>query len=359
MAKIALISDIHFGVRGDSDLFFNNTLKFLHDEFFPRLLGSGIKEVFILGDIWDKRKIINIHTLHRTLSEFFDRLHILGIKTYIIYGNHDTYFKNTNEVNSISGILGRYDNIQIIPKYEVIELYGMKIGMVSWINPSNREEKLQWIANCNADVLMGHFEIQNMNLPDGLVYEHGVDKNIFSRFEYVISGHYHTKTFDGKIYYLGSPVEFTWGDYGVKKGFTLFNTVDRSFEFVPNPYTIHEKITYDEKSINVLTFPYERYAGKIVTVYIPSYFRINTNQFNIFLDSLSVQCYSLDTREVDSEFADLSVVSTVEGMSDTKTLISSYVDTVFSETTNLDPEELKSYVFSLHKTALSMSGSLL
>ena len=32
----------------------------------------------------------------------------------MIVGNHDTYFKNTNEVNSLDELIGgRYDNIKI------------------------------------------------------------------------------------------------------------------------------------------------------------------------------------------------------------------------------------------------------
>ena len=37
----------------------------------------------------------------------------------------------------------------------------------------------------------------------------GLDKSMFRRFEKVISGHFHKKSDDGQIYYLGSQYEIT------------------------------------------------------------------------------------------------------------------------------------------------------
>lgn len=353
--KIALLSDIHLGARGDSELFFNATLKFFEEDFFPRLIQEGITQVFLLGDIWDKRKIINIFTLQRTLEEIFDRFESQGIQVTAILGNHDVYYKNTNDVNSIKSLLDRYPNVRIIQKYEVMEIYGINFGFVSWLNPSDYDEKLRWIASCNAEILMGHFEIKNLQLPDGTEYSDGLEQNVFNRFEYVVSGHYHVRTFvGGKFYYLGSPVEHTWNDCGVKKGFTIFDCQTRTFEFVPNSRTMHEKIFYEDGVTPLLTFPYHEYAGKIVAVYIPSFLSVNVSQYNLFLDSLSAHCYSLETREYDGTDSSsvASLQETSPEMGDTRTLIDSYITTVFSELEQ--QEELRSYVRSLQNAALSM-----
>lgn len=359
MSKVAFLSDIHFGARGDSELFFNATKKFLRNVFFPTLIEKDITQVFLLGDIWDKRKIINISILRQVLGEFFDKLRDLNIQVYMIYGNHCVYYKNTNEVNSIDFLGKTYSNIQVIPTTAIVEVHGVKFGLVSWINPSNKTEKLRWIQSCKADMLLGHFEISNMHLPDGTEYTDGLDRSLFSRFEYVVSGHYHNRTFDGKIYYLGSPIEFTWGDYGMKKGLTLFDCSSRTFEFIENAETVHEKIVYDEKAINVLTFPYERYFEKIVAVFIPSFMKINTSQYNIFIESLGAQCYSLDIKELNSDFVDLNVSAEDSlGLTDTRVLIDSYVDTALSANANVVIDDLRTYVKGLYKAALNSDGNL-
>ena len=37
----------------------------------------------------------------------------------MIIGNHDVYFKNTNEINSPELLLAEYDNIKIIKEHEI------------------------------------------------------------------------------------------------------------------------------------------------------------------------------------------------------------------------------------------------
>ena len=42
-------------------------------------------------------------------------------------------------------------------------------------------------------------------------------KKIFEKFDTVFSGHFHHKSDDGQIYYLGAPYEITWSDYNDPK----------------------------------------------------------------------------------------------------------------------------------------------
>ena len=59
--KIALVTDLHFGARGDSVPFDNFFKKFYDDTFFPYLVEHGIKTIFDLGDTFDRRKYINFN----------------------------------------------------------------------------------------------------------------------------------------------------------------------------------------------------------------------------------------------------------------------------------------------------------
>ena len=71
-------------------------------------------------------------------------------------------------------------------------------------------------------------------------------KELFRRFDIVMSGHFHHKSDDGQIYYLGTPYEIYWNDYEDPRGFHIFDTETRELERIVNPYRIFEKVYYDD-----------------------------------------------------------------------------------------------------------------
>ena len=92
--KIALITDTHFGARGDSIQFDEYFKKFYSEIFFPELQRRGIKTLIHLGDVFDRRKYINFNILKSCREYFFDQLAKHDIVCHMIAGNHDTYIKN-------------------------------------------------------------------------------------------------------------------------------------------------------------------------------------------------------------------------------------------------------------------------
>ena len=95
--KIALITDTHWGVRGDSVFFHDLSKDFLDNIFFPYLKNENIKTVIHLGDLVDRRKYINFNTSNRVRKDFLAPLEYMGIDTHIMVGNHDCFYKNTND----------------------------------------------------------------------------------------------------------------------------------------------------------------------------------------------------------------------------------------------------------------------
>ena len=104
--KVALVTDTHFGARSDHLAFDSYFAKFYDDFFFPYLEKEGIKTICHLGDVFDRRKYINYNTLQSCKKYFFNQARDLGIEINMIPGNHDTYYKNTNEVNSMDELVG-------------------------------------------------------------------------------------------------------------------------------------------------------------------------------------------------------------------------------------------------------------
>ena len=150
--KVAIITDQHFGARNDSSHFLEYYERFYRDTFFPILDENGIDTVLILGDTFDRRKYINFFTLKRAREMFFDKLYAKGIQVHMLAGNHDTYFKNTNNVNSVHLLLQEYNNINVIDSPTNIEVYNTKICMIPWICADNYNESLKVIEKYKIDL---------------------------------------------------------------------------------------------------------------------------------------------------------------------------------------------------------------
>ena len=146
--KIAILNDTHFGVRNDSEAFRNYQLKFYNEIFFPYIEKHNIKTLIHLGDVVDRRKFINFQTASIFRKEFFDRLWKQKIDTHIIIGNHDTYFKNTNEVNAIDNLYTSFDGLNepfIYTRPKVVEFDSVPILFIPWICDDTKEESIQML----------------------------------------------------------------------------------------------------------------------------------------------------------------------------------------------------------------------
>jgi DNA repair exonuclease SbcCD nuclease subunit len=127
--NVALISDLHLGCKKNSDVFLNNHIKYLTDEFIPYLKKHGINYIFILGDIYDNRNSINIK-VKNAIYDLFEQ-QFKDFNVYMIVGNHDTYFKTSIDTHSLK-FFKKFENITVIDDVERIELNNKKILMVPW-----------------------------------------------------------------------------------------------------------------------------------------------------------------------------------------------------------------------------------
>ncbi len=152
--KIALISDLHYGARNDNAVLLDYYKRFLDTVFFPYLKKHKISTVFIPGDLLQKRKSVNILTAKRMREDFLEPFK--GCSVYVIAGNHDTYFKSTNKVNSLAELLRPYENIAVYTEPTELRLDGNKFLMLPWINAENEEDSLQAIHDTEADICIAH-----------------------------------------------------------------------------------------------------------------------------------------------------------------------------------------------------------
>lgn len=349
--KVALITDTHFGARSDSIPFDNFFESFYHQAFFPALEAQGVKTIIHLGDIFDRRKYINFNTLRSCKQYFFDEAAKRGIDIHMIPGNHDTYFKNTNEVNSPNLLLNEYDNITLYEEPTEVSFGPSKILLMPWICSENYEASRDAMENADATVCFGHFELAGFQMYKGIKNEHGMDPKIFNQFELVCSGHFHHRDRNGNIFYLGNPYEITWSDYDDPRGFHILETDTLEFEFIENPYRMFHKIYYDDSNEQVMKqieeFDYDTLNRKSVKLIV-----INKMDFSAF-DRLVDKLYSCNPTELKiiedfSEFEDEAVGDDNIDLEDTMTLLVDYVDNI---NTDLDRERLKTQLRTLYVEA--------
>ena len=235
-------------------------------------------KVLILGDTFDRRKYVNFYSLQRAKKMFFDELAKRNMDVYMLVGNHDTYYKNTNEVNSVSLLINDYNNIHVIDSPTTIDLGEEKVCMIPWICADNYTQCVKEINNTSASICAGHFEIEGFAMYKGLPSQEGLSRGLFNRFEYTFSGHYHHKSNADGIYYLGNPYELTWQDYNDTRGFHLMDFWKNEIEFIPNRNRMFHKILYDDK-VNTI----KEIDGLDLSIYKNTYVKVvvinKTNPF--------------------------------------------------------------------------------
>ena len=280
--KVAIITDQHFGARKNSKLFHDYFLKFYNEVFFPTLEQYGITTVIDMGDTFDSRKGIDFSALSWAKNNYYDRLQEMGIKVHTIVGNHTAYYKNTNQVNAVDLLLREYDNVIVYSEPTEVLLDKLNVLFLPWINQENEELSLNTIKKTSCRCAMGHLELQGFRVNRQIIMEHGLESKLFEKFERVYSGHYHTRSNDGKVFYLGNPYEMYWTDVNDTRGFHIFDTETLTHTPINNPYKLFYNIYYEDT--NYKLFNATEYESKIVKVIVRK--KSNPKDFEKFIDKL-------------------------------------------------------------------------
>ena len=347
--KIALITDTHWGVRNDSLIMHNQMKRFLDDIFFPSLIENNIDTVVHLGDLVDRRKYINYLTAKRLRDDFLNPIWEKGITMHIIAGNHDTFYKNTNEVNSLKELVsGKYDNVHIWDQLPINWNFdGTNILLLPWICDENRDATLEAIKNSKSPIVMGHLELNGYEMYRGHISDHGDDPKIFDKFDLVCSGHYHTRSNSSNIFYLGTPAQYTWSDYNDDKGFHILDTETRTLTFIQNPYTSFKKFFYDDlnkQMDEVLLFDANEFKDCYVKVVVKN--KTNPYWFDLVIDRLE-KSGAADLQVVEDHFnldleADSDIVNEAE---DTMSIVRKFIG---SMNINTDKKRVETIIQNLY-----------
>jgi metallophosphoesterase superfamily enzyme len=346
--KIALINDTHWGARNDSPAFIDYFNRFYDEVFFPYLQENNIKTVIHLGDVVDRRKFINHNTAHNFKLKFWNRIDELNLDTHVIIGNHDTYYKNTNEINALQN-LNISKTAKVYTSSQTINFDGLDVLFIPWICDTNKDDTLYHIDNTTAQIVMGHLEIKGFEMHKGHLNEQGLEKDLFKRFEKVITGHFHKKSDDGHIYYLGCPYQIMWSDYNCPKGFHIFDTQTRELTRIPNPLIMFKKFVYNDKGEDYSKKDLSEYENTFVKLFVSN--RTDTDMFDKLLDRFHNEINAYEITVIEDNNSDMSASvreDILEQGEDTLTFLGNYIEQI---DTTLDKAKLKTFAKELYVEA--------
>lgn len=250
--KVVLITDTHFGARGDNQIFANFFSRFWNEVFFPYIDENKIDHIIHLGDIVDRRKYINFVSSNQLHEDLIKPIAERDMKFWCIVGNHDIFFRNKLDINAIDQLYGTSQyQINLIDKPTDIHIDGLNILMMPWICADNWNDSWSAIKKTKSQVMMGHLELNGFQMHRGSYSEGGFDREEFSKFDQVFSGHFHHRSTESNITYLGCPYEMTWSDFEDQKGFHVYDTDTRKLEFIPNPLQMFYKFNYNDQNMSL------------------------------------------------------------------------------------------------------------
>ncbi len=201
--KVACFTDIHFGLRNDSRQHNIDCEEFIY-WFIDEAKQFGAETCIFLGDWHHNRARINASTLLYSISNI-ERLSKAFDNFYFITGNHDLYYRDKREVNSME--FGRMlDNVNIISE----RLIEGDVAIIPWL-VGKEWKKLK---NIKCKYMFGHFELpkfkmnQMVEMPD--IGELQVDD--LAGNEYVFSGHFHKRQIQGNVHYIGNAFPHNFAD---------------------------------------------------------------------------------------------------------------------------------------------------
>jgi len=354
--KVAILNDSHFGLKNSADVFIDYTERFFRDIFFPHCVAHDIRHIIHLGDFYDHRKYVNFKILARVRAMFFEPMIAAGMEMTIIPGNHDVYFRNTNSLCGLQEVLGGYtDAVSVCTRPQVRSIGGVPIGFLPWVTGDNHGESIEFIEKCPASILMAHLELKGFEMMKGMpVAAHGMDADMFKRFEMVLSGHYHTKSTRGNIHYLGTQYEQTWSDADDPKFFHVLDLRSRELTHVRNPLTMFNRFVYNDSIYPspgdvIGATDFTRAANSCVKVVVAK--KTDPFIFDKYVTLLQAAGpFDLKIAESFEEFAGASISDELVSTEDTGKLLSTYIEAI---ETDLDRERLKTLIQELYAEAQS------
>jgi len=204
--KAAVFTDVHFGLKSNSTQHNEDCLNFIKWAT-ARARAEGCETALFLGDWHNNRASINIVTLNYSLRAL-EHLNENFDQTYFIPGNHDLYYRDKRDVQSVEWAK-HLSRIHICNDWTTIG----DVTIAPWLVGDDYKK----LKKLSGKYMFGHFELPGY-LMNAMVAmpDHGEvnPKNDLAGFEHVYSGHFHKRQTRGNVTYLGNCFPHNYADAG-------------------------------------------------------------------------------------------------------------------------------------------------
>lgn len=348
---IAILGDTHFGARNRNITIEKWQRRFYEECFWPTIDELGISQVIQVGDYFDSRKWLNIQTIAFQKEVFVNQAQSRNVFVDVLVGNHDIPFRHSLKNNSPQQILGHEENFTVYDKPTLNIYRDRDIMLMPWICKENYDECMEVIRN-GGDTIIGHFEIKGFMMHPGAYSKDGLTRGDFSKWDNVISGHYHSQSKDGNIHYVGTPYQMMWSDVNGKHGFWIYDTDTGESRFIKNPFDYYHKISYDNN-----TEPEEIAQLDLRDTFVKLTVE-EKNDFESFekvVDAINFQePFELKIIESFEEYSSDNVKEIIE-LSETTDIIAEYVDDI---ATTANKEAIKKMMLDIYEEALHLNDNV-
>lgn len=203
--KAAIFTDIHFGLKSNSQLHNEDCLNFVKWAT-AKAKKEGCETAMFLGDWHNNRASINIVTLNYSLRAL-EYLNDNFERVYFIPGNHDLYYRDKRDIQSVEWAR-HLPNIQIVNDW----FSDGDVVIAPWLVGDDHKH----VPKLKGKYMFGHFELPHfymnamVQMPD-----HGEIKNEhFGNFDQVYTGHFHKRQQRQNITYIGNCFPHNYADAG-------------------------------------------------------------------------------------------------------------------------------------------------
>lgn len=304
--KVACLTDIHFGRRGNDKQALQDNMDFL-DWFIAEAKAFEADTIICLGDYHDNRHNLNVNTMHYSLAGM-EKLANNFDNVIMLSGNHDLFFRENRNVSSIE--FGRHiDNLSIIDDIITIG----NVTLMPWLVG----DEWKTIPENKSKYIFGHFELPNffMNGMTEMPDHGGLNQAHFKNQDYVFSGHFHKRQARDKVIYIGNTFPFSFSDawdddrgmmlleWGTEPQFKewpdapTYRTMKLS-EVLENPEQFLVKKSYNRISIDVdISYEEAQFVKDTLTV-----------QFR----ARKIDLVPVNKDEVEQEFDDSVIFQTID-----------------------------------------------
>jgi DNA repair exonuclease SbcCD nuclease subunit len=199
----ACFTDIHYGLKQNSKQHLIDCENYI-TWFINEAKARNCETCFFLGDWHHHRASINIATMNATIRDL-KRLNDAFDTVYFITGNHDLYYREKRDLNSI-------EFARDLSNFVMVDEWFIKDGVaiIPWL-VGDEHKKLNKL---DCKYMFGHFELPyfKMNAMVEMPDHGGVKASDLTNPDYVFSGHFHKRQYKGNIHYIGNAFPHNYAD---------------------------------------------------------------------------------------------------------------------------------------------------